>query len=87
MNATAFVVGLTVWKILGFVTRPRKLATTIDIKVRGAPSREALFAPSSQSLATAWCGWSLREAATSTLTSGVIADRRSPRASPCGSAG
>jgi hypothetical protein len=59
-------------RIFGLGTKRRKLASTIGISVRDGPVLEALIASSSQARATPWWGWSLREAATSTLTSGVI---------------
>jgi hypothetical protein len=45
------------------------------IMIGGGTVLEALIASSSESRATAWCGWPLREAATSTLTSGLIEHR------------
>jgi hypothetical protein len=71
--------GVACWKILGLVTSRRKLASTIGISVNDLPDLEAPIASSSQPSATAWCGWSLREAATSTLTSGVIVKRPEQR--------
>src|ERR1700693_508176 len=59
-------------KTLGWVTSRRKLAATMGRILQLAPWLHAAKPRNSQLRATAWCGWSLRDAATSTLTSGVI---------------
>ena len=57
----------------GWVTRRRKPAVTIGSRASPWPSAQASRASSSQRIATGWWGWSEREAATSTFTSGVMA--------------
>ncbi len=75
MKRKASAIGVGWTNTLGCVTSCRKLAMTMGCKVSIAPCAALLTACSSQPRATRWCGWSLREAATSTLASGVM---------PCG---
>jgi hypothetical protein len=63
-------------KIFGLVTKRRKLASTIGISVNAAPALAAINAFDIHALAGARCGWSLRAAATSRLTSGAIIIQR-----------
>ena len=72
-KARASSTGVGSWKIFGLLTSRRKLASTIGIRSSVLPEAAAEAASSSQLRAIRWCGWSLREAATRTLTSGVLA--------------
>ena len=71
--------GVACWKIPGLVTSRRKLAGTFGISVNVPPAAGPPIAASSRRSATVWCGWSLRDAATSTLMSGVITERLEQR--------
>ena len=61
--------------IFGLVTRRKKLAATMGMSVNAEPMPAAINDFDNHDLDGTWCGWSLRDAATSRLTSGVIVQR------------
>ena len=73
MNVTAELLGVGSTNTLGLVTRRRKPAATIGSTSTVPPERHFSTAPLRHSKAGLWCTWSVREAATRLLMSGVIA--------------